>query len=126
MHLRRAWLCIALHVLNSLTAHAITIEEFAVPTNDAGLSSISAGPDGNLWFVERSADRIGRITPAGVITEFNLPAGSQPRDIATGPDGNLWFTEYGSNTIGMITPAGVITPFAIGATTGPSGIVSGP
>ena len=39
----------------------------------------TAGPDGNLWFVENSANKIGRITTAGVVTEFAVPtANSRP------------------------------------------------
>ena len=34
-------------------------------------SGITAGPDGNLWFTEAAAT-IGRITPAGTVTEFPL------------------------------------------------------
>src|SRR6185503_13856579 len=37
-------------------------------------ANIVNGPDGNLWFTEQVAGRIGRITTAGVITEFVLPA----------------------------------------------------
>ena len=63
-------------------------------------TDIAAGPDGNMWFTERH--RIGRITPAGVITEFSegifLPFGSS--GIAAGPDGNLWFTEPVGDRIG--------------------------
>ncbi len=32
--------------------------------------AITAGPDGNLWFTEPNLERIGRITPAGVVSEF--------------------------------------------------------
>jgi virginiamycin B lyase len=38
-----------------------------------GVSAITAGPDGNLWFTE--AKRIGRITPTGRVTEFDDPPG---------------------------------------------------
>jgi hypothetical protein len=31
---------------------------------------IAAGPDGDMWFTEWEADRIGRVTPAGVISEY--------------------------------------------------------
>jgi len=62
------------------------------------------GPDGNLWFTEYASDQIGRMTPAGVVTEFPLPAGSAPYGIVVGPDGNLWFAETGSNKIGRMTP----------------------
>ena len=71
-------------------------------------------PDGNLWFTESAANKIGRITTAGVITEFPIPsASSGPGGIAAGPDGNLWFTELNANQIGRITTAGVITEFPI-------------
>jgi|GEM_PF-4371684 len=88
---------------------------------------IALGPDGNLWFTEFTGDRIGRITPHGVVTEFS--AGMTPFSnavgITAGPDGNLWFTEnagFSTNTgrIGRITPAGVITEFSAGI---PSGAV---
>ena len=64
------------------------------PRPTAGLS-IAAGPDGNLWFTETSGNKIGRITTAGVITEFSVPTATAALDIAAGPDGNLWFTEGG-------------------------------
>jgi virginiamycin B lyase len=78
--------------------------------------SLTAGPDGNLWFTEYGADRIGRITPAGAITQFGIHDGaSLPYDITTGADGNLWFTEYEGKRIGQITPDGAIRTFAIPA-----------
>ena len=70
---------------------------------------ITAGPDGNLWFTEPFNDKIGRITPTGVITEFVLSAPAQPRDIVAGADGNLWFTEYIAGILARITPDGVVT-----------------
>ncbi|RKQ92789.1 ASPM-SPD-2-Hydin domain-containing protein [Solirubrobacter pauli] len=76
-------------------------------------AEIVLGPDGNLWFTER-AGRIGRITPAGVITEFAVPtAGAQPTDITVGPDGHLWFTDPGAQRVGRITTSGVITELAV-------------
>ena len=76
-----------------------------------------------------TGNKIGRITPAGVITEFPIlpTAGSDPWDITAGPDGNLWFTEYAGNNIGRITTAGDITEFLI-PTVGsqPHGITAGP
>ena len=38
-------------------------------TPDSEPSGIAAGPDGNLWFTENYGDRVGKITPAGVVTE---------------------------------------------------------
>lgn len=47
-----------------------TVTEFSSGlTSDANPKGIVAGPDGNLWFTEKSRPgRIGRITPSGAIT----------------------------------------------------------
>ena len=92
---------------------------------------IAAGPDGALWFADYYANAIGRITTAGVVTEFTagMSVNAGPYGIAAGPDGNLWFTERGIHSgIGRITPAGVITEFSSGVTAGsqPYQIVAGP
>jgi hypothetical protein len=90
---------------------------------------IALGPDGNLWFAENNVSKIGRITPAGVVTEFPLTPNSGPMWIASGPDGNVWFTEYDSTRrVGRITPTGVVTEFTTGTTPNsyPNGIVAGP
>ncbi|MGH7267116.1 MAG: virginiamycin B lyase family protein, partial [Candidatus Rokuibacteriota bacterium] len=100
--------------------------EFPVPTGNPGLEVITAGPDGNLWFAEQFSDKIGRITPAGVVTEFPVSMGSfLPYGIAAGPDGNLWFTLAISSEIGQITPAGVVDAFPTPTTNSqPQGITA--
>lgn len=72
---------------------------------------ITAGPDGNLWFTEYQANRIGRITPGGVVKEFRTSRLAHPWGIVTGADGNLWFAESGGGSIGRITPTGKITEY---------------
>jgi len=108
-----------------------TVSEFSAGiTTGAHPDGIAAGPDGNLWFTEYSADRIGRITPGGTVTEFStgISAGSNPDGIAAGSDGNLWFTEYSADRIGRITTGGTVTEFAGGISAGsfPEGIAAGP
>jgi virginiamycin B lyase len=74
------------------------------------VSHISLGPDGNIWFTE-VAGKIGRMTPAGKITEFSLPnANTALSQIIAASDGAFWFTEA-AGKIGRITPAGKITEF---------------
>src|SRR6266581_5076413 len=108
------------------------ITEYPIPTANSNPAVITAGPDGNLWFTELSANKIGRITPQGLITEFTIPtANSQPFGITAGPDGNLWFTEFAGNQIGRNSPAGAIVEYliqtpganAVGITSGPDGNV---
>jgi virginiamycin B lyase len=71
------------------------IAEFAVPTSASAPTGIAAGPDGNLWFTEKNANQLARITTAGVITEYPLPTPSSgPDKVTAGADGNIWFTEH--------------------------------
>lgn len=45
-------------------AHA-DVTVYPVPTSDAGLGRIVTAPNGDMWFVERDTNQIGRITPGG-------------------------------------------------------------
>jgi streptogramin lyase len=98
--------------------------EFALPSGSRA-GYITAGPDGNVWFTE--ANKIGRITPNGTISEFPLPeTGNSPCGITAGPDGNVWFTDL-HNKIGRITPTGTISEFQIyEESLTPCGITAGP
>jgi streptogramin lyase len=80
------------------------VDPFTGQPNPPDPRGITAGPDGNLWFVEFGTDRVGRITPAGAITEFSagIRKNSQPVSITSGPDGNIWFTEPTFGTIGRL------------------------
>lgn len=108
------------------------VTEYATPTTQSGVSGLTSGPDGALWFTENDAGKIGRITTVGAITEYPLPnSGSRPRDIVTGPDGALWFVELSSTVsrVGRITTSGIITEYTIPNTTTqiwPSAIAVGP
>jgi streptogramin lyase len=112
---------------NGGSGGANTFVEFPIPTPGGLPWDITTGPDGNLWFTEQLGDKVGRITPSGVVTEFPVPtAGASPWQIVTGPDGNLWFTERSGNKIGRITPAGAVTEFTIpDDNTLPEGIAAG-
>src|SRR5229473_7588199 len=98
-----------------------------------GPQGITPGPDRNLWFTEFWANRIGRMTPAGVLTEFPIPTvETAPRGIVTGPDGNLWFVEsaFLHTAIARMTTAGVVTEYPLGGSQSdqlqPFEIVAGP
>ncbi len=87
--------------------------------------SITSGPDGALWFTDTSNGRIGRITTAGVLTQFPAQLFG-PYGIAAGSDGALWFTESGSSRIGRITTSGVVTEYPLPTAGSPQGITAGP
>ena len=122
--------------LEARTLLSLTVTTFPIPL--VGLvqpDGITTGPDGNLWFAETGADRIGRMTPAGVLTEFPLPAVTAPPSaspsfsrgpklITAGPDGTLWFAGI-PGEVGRITTAGVVTEFALPSIPPPSGSAAG-
>jgi streptogramin lyase len=114
--------------IGRITPNGGGLLEFPIPTPNSYPNAITQGPDGNLWFTETGGNKVGRITPAGVITEFTIPTGgARPYGITSGPDGNLWFTESASGNVGRITPTGVITEFHItGGSTATFGITAGP
>ncbi len=89
------------------------------------LDRIVPGPDGNMWF--NQVGGLGRITPAGVVTEFSLDA-SGPEALAWGPDGNVWFTVPSDAAIYRMSPTGAVRRFSAGLTPGssPLGIAAGP
>lgn len=69
------------------------IQVFPVPTPSAGLGRIVTAPNGDMWFVEKDAQKLARITPSGQIAETD-PIGSgqysQMVDLDIGPDGTIW------------------------------------
>ena len=80
------------------------ISEFPIPTASAGLSGITTGPDGNLWFTLGAVNKVARMTTGGTVTEYPLPnPGSSPRAIISATDGALWFIENFGNRVGRIT-----------------------
>ncbi len=125
--------------LEPRTLMTLTVTNFPIPLVEiVKPDGITTGSDGNLWFTENAAGKIGRMTPAGVVTSFVLPdvpppegspagtAGTTPNPtaIAAGPDGSLWFTGI-PGEIGRITTAGVVTEFPLPAVPPPAGSPAG-
>ena len=86
------------------------LKQFRVPTANSQPRFITNGADGNRWFVEGNAPNIGRITPAGDITEFG-PAcqACLLSDIVQGAAGILYYTSN-DPALGRITTSGEILP----------------
>jgi streptogramin lyase len=128
----RRFLCVLAAIVGMDTvacqARAQGVTEFALPRSESLPHRIALGADGNMWFTEQTGHSIGRISPAGVISEFPLPQGRNSFAIAAGPDGNMWFTEARSNRIGRIDPSGAIVEFSTGLSSrsNPGEITAGP
>jgi|SRR6516165_1958806 len=103
--------------------------EFLLPQGDPinGIPyGITAGPDGALWFTGGGANEIRRITTAGAVTEFSIPAPAGvivATNIAAGPDGALWFglakdrgnrrAPFASTGTGRMTTTGEFSEFLL-------------
>ena len=87
------------------------ITEYALPAQSWGFS-IAAGPDGNMWIAEIYSNRVAKVTPAGVVTSYDVPtAGASTTSIAEGSDGNMWITEQNAQKVAKVTPSGVFTEY---------------
>lgn len=105
---------------------------FKLPEGDDDVNDLALGPDGNVWFTLGTPAAVGKITPAGAITVFDVPkASSLPFGIAAGPDGHMWFTERNADAIGSIplaaTSGSEIHEYPVAhSNAGVLGIVAGP
>ena len=88
---------------------------------DEGLGNFSvirdfvAGPDGNMWFADSGSAgtdaAIGKIIPAGQITEYASPVGGKPWWIIVGPDESLWFSA--TRAVGRATTTGALGAYEL-------------
>ncbi len=87
---------------------------------------IALGPDGNLWVTVAGPTEVARITPAGAVTEFDVPTLEGAVGIGAGPDGKVWVTF--STKVGRFDPAdpvGSAEAFAADVVSGQN-LVTGP
>jgi len=101
-----------------------------VPTGRAGPYDIVSGPDGNLWFTEFAANKIGRMTPAGGFAEYPLPNDpAAPTDHRRAGQVDL-VRRAARQPDGRLTIDGHLTEFAIPYVAPfvpkPYGVVAGP
>ena len=92
MRRRTAWAMVALAglaaagVVDVAPAYAAMplgqIQTYTVPTSSAFPLGIVAGPNGNLWFTEEGAAKIGVISTAGAfLHEYTMPEGTASRAV---------------------------------------------
>src|SRR3954462_2470140 len=82
VHMKALRLALLTAVLSALLVPAAqaaspigALKQYKVPTANSQPRAITLGSDGNMWFTEGteftgSPAKIGRVTPAGAVTEF--------------------------------------------------------
>lgn len=63
---------------------------YTVPTANAGLGRIVTHPNGNMWFVEKDARKIGVVQPNGEVFDFETGGSGQVLDLDVDANGVLW------------------------------------
>ncbi len=86
--------------------------------NSGRNSSITRGPDNNLWVTDWYPGVIGKVIASGsskgAITQYSVSgAAGKLEGICSGPDGKIWFAERWRNYIGSVTTAGTVTQYAM-------------
>jgi virginiamycin B lyase len=99
-----------LPVAVAAAAPIATLKQYRLPAK-SGPRYITNGADGNRWFTEGNdvvPPHIGRITPAGSVTEFGSVCQSCIlNDVAQGPGNILYYTENDA-FLGRITTSGTV------------------
>ncbi|MCC6614071.1 MAG: lyase [Anaerolineae bacterium] len=88
------------------------------PFSIAGLLTVSA-----VLLIAFSAQAQG----SSAITEYPVPPGTRPHDVAPAPDGTVWYTGQRTGEMGRLDPeTGDITLIPLGEGSAPHGIIVGP
>jgi hypothetical protein len=89
-------------------------------------NKIAAGPDGNMWFT-LEGKKVGKISPAGIVQEFELAGIENTIGIAPGPEGRMWVVAEGKAASFLPSnPTGTEKVFASMLIKGQPNIVLGP
>lgn len=80
------------------------------------INDLAADRRGNLWASDSETRSLYRVSRAGSVTQFRLPASIRglPNGVALHPSGDMWFVTFnesavGGAQVGRVSPSGVIT-----------------
>ena len=114
---KAVWFVEAQHIGRITTGGAITEIPYPDGNKNNYFGSVAAGPDGDVWVTEYTANVIDDVDPVtNNITTYRI--GCAPQGLIVASDGNLW-TNCGS-TLARITTNGTVTLFTnpFGSNTG--------
>src|SRR3981081_793780 len=84
----------------------VSIREWDVPTQGAHPHDPAVGNNGDLWFTEQMANKIGRFEPTSQnLKEYPLAGGNAgPPGLVSDREGNIWFTANLGGYTGKLDP----------------------
>lgn len=104
---------------------------YPLPVAHSYPTTMTAGPDGNFYFVDPGGSKVGVLDPTThAVSEFDITpvAHPDPEGITVGPDNQIWFTLKGDGRLAQIdTKFHVVEQFGTGYTgSAPEQITGGP
>lgn len=105
------------------------ITEHPLPGTGGGVNALDLGGDGNMWYLRSPVgdNKVGKLTPAGVATEYDITDGSAAFfGITLGPDNKIWIAETMGNKLISFSVTGEQTEYELPTDTSPVSIATGP
>ena len=78
--------------------------EYPMPASGGGVTPMSKGPDGNVWFAVVSRSQIGTISGGNIKLYQTGPIQPSITGLTLGKDRALWFVQNSKDSIGRFTP----------------------
>lgn len=102
------------------------IKLYKLPSRDGDPYTLVHDTKGNIWFTERKAGRLGKLTRAtGKVTEY--PIGDDPYGLALDQHGNVWVTRKTAGRLSKFDPhTGQITELLLAKGSQPRRIAVAP
>ncbi len=99
------------------------VTTYPIPTTKSMPMGTMGDSQGNVWFAEMFADKIGVVRPDGHIDEFNVPTpNARPTGLAVDQYGNVWFAESNVDKIGVLRADGIFNEYPLPAGSKPMGV----
>jgi LPXTG-motif cell wall-anchored protein len=89
---------VAVSLLTAAPADAAAGDFTQYTANGSWVRNVGLGPDGNPWFTDNQASKIGFVdVSSGLTTTYAVSGYFALTGITEGPDGNMWFLAAGNN-----------------------------
>lgn len=89
----------------NVVANSVEISEWLVPWKKSRPGDPFVDGSGRVWFVGERDDYVANLTPeSGDFSRYDVPRGSDPRNLLVGPDRSIWFAASRNGFIGKLNP----------------------
>ncbi len=99
------------------------VTTYPIPSPNSMPMGTNGDSQGNVWFAEMFANKIGVVRINGHIDEYEVPtANSQPAGLTVDQYNNVWFAESSTDKIGVLRSNGIFNEYSLPAGSKPMGV----